>query len=555
MRRWTLLGLAGLLLTLCSGAHAQDGARVFLVLDASGSMWGKVGNQTKIEAARETVRTLLKDWKPQDELGLVAYGHRRKGDCADIEVLKPVGKVDAAAVAKQVGAITPLGMTPMSAAVRMAAEQLKTSEGPVSVILVSDGVETCKADPCAVAAELKKANVKLVVHTVGFDIQDRQAQRQLECMAHETGGLSLSASNATDLLKSLNQMIETARKKATPPAPPPPAAPKVEPKPAWTLEGSARLAENDDPLVGKDAIAWTVHKAAPAGVDPDYIGTSYKNRIEMDLPPGEYDVEAHAGSVKLKTRVKIEAGKMNRLDVVLNAGRLGLRAKRTADQTQKGDVFWEVISKPDDEQVFNSYDAETSTIVPAGKYTVKMELGAARGEREAAVPAGGTTAVEIIAGVARFEGKIVFAKGGQPVRDPFLEIFAGSDPVDNEQSVAHTYSNDFSFDLAAGAYRMRVQTDAVDRTFVFGVEPGKPTETEFSLEAGIVAFEAPRRVTTIDIKGIEKGIYGDRKDITSLTPPIAGFALPEGKYVAVVEGKPDVEFEIEPGKRTVVRIP
>ena len=46
-------------------------------------------------------------------------------------------------------------MTPMTASVKMAAEQLKISEGITSVILVSDGVETCNADPCAVAAALK----------------------------------------------------------------------------------------------------------------------------------------------------------------------------------------------------------------------------------------------------------------------------------------------------------------------------------------------------------------------------------------------------------------
>jgi Ca-activated chloride channel family protein len=52
---------------------------------------------------------------------------------------------------------------------------------------LSDGVETCRADPCAVAVELKKADVKLVEHTVGFDVQDRQSVKQLECMAAATG--------------------------------------------------------------------------------------------------------------------------------------------------------------------------------------------------------------------------------------------------------------------------------------------------------------------------------------------------------------------------------
>jgi Ca-activated chloride channel family protein len=536
-------------------AQPADGARVFLVLDASGSMWGRVGNQTKIEVARETIRTLLKDWRPQDQLGLVTYGHRRKGDCGDIEVLKQVGPVDATALMGQVNGIVPKGMTPMTASVKMAAEQLEASEGITSVILVSDGVETCNADPCAVAAALKKADVRLVVHTVGFDVQDRQAVRQLECMAAATGGLALSASNAGELGSAIGRAVEAARKKAPPAAPPPPA-PKAEPKPAWNLEGSARLAEGDDPLAGKDSVVWKFDKPSPAGVAPEYVDTSYKDRIQAELAPGDYLVEVDAGAVKYKTTVKIEANKMNRLDVVLNAGRLGLRAKRTADENQNGDVFWEVVPQGGGDAIFNSYAAETSTIVPAGKYTVKMTLGAAKISREVEVAAGDTTAVEIVAGVGRLQGSIVFSKGGQGLRDPFMEIFAGAEPVENENSVANSYGNAPRFDLASGVYRARIKADAIDRTFPFEIKAGQRLDMEFALDAGLAAFEAPG-ATALEVKGLGKDIYGDRTDITTLYPPFAMFALPVGKYVAIAfkgDTKQESEFEITAGQRTLTRI-
>lgn len=536
-------------------AQPTDGARVFLVLDASGSMWGRVGNQTKIEVARETIRTLLKDWRPQDQLGLVTYGHRRKGDCGDIEVLKQVGPVDATALMGQVNGIVPKGMTPMTASVKMAAEQLKASEGITSVILVSDGVETCNADPCAVAAALKKADVRLVVHTVGFDVQDRQAVRQLECMAAATGGLALSASNAGELGSAIGRAVEAARKKAPPAAPPPPA-PKAEPKPAWNLEGSARLAEGDDPLAGKDSVVWKFDKPAPAGVAPEYVDTSYKDRIEAELAPGDYLVQVDAGAVKYKTTVKIEANKMNRLDVVLNAGRLGLRAKRTADENQKGDVFWEVVPQGGGDAIFNSYDAETSTIVPAGKYAVNMTLGAAKISRDIEVVAGDTTAVEIVAGVGRLQGSIVFSKGGPALRDPFIEIFAGAQPVEGENSIAYSYGNTPKFDLPSGAYRARIKADAIDRTVPFEIKAGERLDMEFALDAGLAAFEAPG-ATALEIKGLGKDIYGDRSDITTLYPPFAMFALPVGKYVAVAfkgDTKQESEFEITAGQRTLTRI-
>lgn len=560
MHRPVMKILCGLILAVVAmaggdaSAQTADGARVYLVLDASGSMWGRVGNQTKIEVARETIRSLLKDWRPEDQLGLVTYGHRRKGDCGDIEILKPVGKVDAAALMAQVNDISPKGMTPMTASVKMAAEKLKASEGQTSVILVSDGVETCKADPCSVAAELKKADVKLVVHTVGFDIQDRQAVKQLECMAAATGGLALSASNAGELGAAIGRAVEASRVKVAPPLPPP-AQPKAEPKPDWNLEGSARLAEGDDPLPGKDFVTWIFSKPAPAGSAPEYVATSTKGTIEAELAPGDYLVDVAAGSVKYQTRVSIVAGKMNRLDVVLNAGRLGLRAKRTADESQKGDAFWEVVSR-DGGTVFNSYDPETSTILPAGKYTVSVTIGAAKQSREIEIVAGDTTAVEIVVGVGRLQGTIVFAKGGPAVRDPFIEFFAGAEPVDNETAVTNGYGNAPKYDLAAGVYRARVKTDAIVRTFPLEIKAGQRLDREFVLDGGIAAFEAPG-ATEVEIKSPGTDIYGERTAITTLYEPFQNFALPAGKYVAIAvkgDAKQEAEFEITAGKRTVTRI-
>lgn len=550
------LGLATAALS-GGGASAQtaDGARVFLVLDASGSMWGRVGNQTKIEVARETIRSLLKDWRPEDQLGLLTYGHRRKGDCGDIEILKPVGTVDAATLMAQVNGISPKGMTPMTASVKMAAEQLKASEGVTGVILVSDGVETCKADPCSVAAELKKADVKLVVHTVGFDIQDRQAVKQLECMAAATGGLALSASNAGELGTAIGKAVEASRVKTPPPPPPPPAPVKAEPKPAWNLEGSARLAENDDPLAGKDSVTWVFSKPMPAGVDPEYVQTSTKNTIEAELAPGDYLVDVDAGAVKYKAKVTVVAGRMNHLDVVLNAGRLGLRAKRTADENQKGDAFWQVLS-PSGDWVFNSYDPETSTIIPAGRYTVSVTIGAAKVTREVEIVAGDTTVVEIVAGVGRLQGSIVFSKGGPALRDPFIEIFAGAEPVENEASVTNAYGSAPKFDLAAGVYRARIKSDAIDRTFPLEIKAGQRLDMEFALDGGIAAFESPG-ATALEIKGLGKDIYGERTDIATLYPPFPNFALPTGKYVAVMfkgDAKQEAEFEVTAGQRTVTRI-
>src|SRR5687767_16013999 len=101
-----------------TAATSGGAGRAMIVLDASGSMWAPVGGRARIEVAREALGELLKGWDPKVEVGLMAYGHRRKNDCTDIEVLSAAGPLDAVKLTAIAGRITPQGMTPLSAAVQ-----------------------------------------------------------------------------------------------------------------------------------------------------------------------------------------------------------------------------------------------------------------------------------------------------------------------------------------------------------------------------------------------------------------------------------------------------
>ena len=114
---WTALLAVGTRATAGPGS-----GETMLVLDVSGSMWGRVSDGTKIEVARRAVRALVQDSDRPEALGLVAYGHRRKGDCGDIELLAPVGA--GGAIQTAVDGATPVGMTPLTAAVEAAVDQL-----------------------------------------------------------------------------------------------------------------------------------------------------------------------------------------------------------------------------------------------------------------------------------------------------------------------------------------------------------------------------------------------------------------------------------------------
>ncbi|MEP4420555.1 MAG: VWA domain-containing protein, partial [Nitratireductor sp.] len=180
--------------------------RAMIVLDASGSMWGRIDQEPKIGIARAVLKDVLADLPSEVELGLVAYGHRRKGQCDDIELLVAPGTGSAAEIGAVADGLNPLGKTPLSASVRLAAETLKFTEDKATVVLITDGIETCNADPCALGRELEATGVDFTAHVVGFGLSAEEG-RQVACLAEETGGLYLPAQDAGQLGEALDQPL------------------------------------------------------------------------------------------------------------------------------------------------------------------------------------------------------------------------------------------------------------------------------------------------------------------------------------------------------------
>ena len=186
---------------------AQDRPNTILVLDGSGSMWGQIDGINKIVIARDVVGELLQSFPEDQNLGLAAYGHRTRGDCADIETLVAPGPDTLPAIRDAVQGISPKGKTPMTDAIIAAAKALRYTEEKASVILVSDGIETCHPDPCAAARVLEEAGIDFTAHVVGFDVTDPAALAQMRCLAEETGGTFTSASNAGELTTALATVV------------------------------------------------------------------------------------------------------------------------------------------------------------------------------------------------------------------------------------------------------------------------------------------------------------------------------------------------------------
>ncbi len=316
--------------TRSSAAVVSGPARMVLVLDGSGSMWGQIEGQAKIAIAKSVMADLIDQIAADFQTGLIVYGHRRKGDCDDIEMLMPVGPHNPEAMKAKVQAISPKGKTPLSEAVRQAAQALRYTEDRATVVLVSDGLETCDVDPCELAAELAMGGVDFTVHVIGFDIS-QEDQDRLRCLADKTGGLFLAADSAGALRDALFATVAQVKE------PPPPVV--ADPGtatlagPPSVPAGSAFKVQWDGPDSRDDFIA-IAEKGSKDLRYRDYAYTKKGNPAAFVAPGdvGDYELRyVHAHTRKV----------IGRSDIKVTPIQANLQAPASTDVAVEFEVVWQ----------------------------------------------------------------------------------------------------------------------------------------------------------------------------------------------------------------------
>ncbi|WP_417604431.1 VWA domain-containing protein [Primorskyibacter flagellatus] len=403
--------IAAMAMTACVAAAAGPAMAqedVVIVYDASGSMWGQIDGTSKIEIARDVLGDLVTDWDDNTNLGLVAYGHRAEGDCTDIETMVAPGPLDRAAFIAKVNAINPVGKTPISASVSHAADLLSYRDNPATVVLISDGVETCNADPCALSAQLAKQGVAFTVHVVGFDLDDA-ANASLSCIAENTGGVFLPASNAAELTDALAQVQSAMVLKPVTPEPvaEEPALPEV------TLTGPQQVTTGAvfDVAWSKTINARDYITIVPMGSDPgtstDYI------RAKTDTA-GKLTAPAETGLYELRYVLDTGAVTLASAPIEVVEAEVGISGPGVVRAGTEIDVTW-------------------SSNVNARDFITIVPMGADEGSyadyiRVNSVTQGKLTAPDT---TGLYELRYVLDKGARTLASAPLEVVGADAPLDD----------------------------------------------------------------------------------------------------------------------------
>ena len=282
-----------------SGATAP----IIFIYDASGSMWGQINGTTKVEIAREVLSETIDGLDSDQRIGLVAYGHRQEGDCEDVEYLVDMSNTSKETVKIQLNAIKPLGRTPLAYSAVQVIDQLNSSSESATIILITDGIESCDGDLCAVIQKAREAGIDFRMHIVGFGIEGEDLA-QLKCAAQAGNGTYYDAADAAELGAVLEE-----------------ATAQTIDEPDYNL--AVFTTKNGDPID-----SWV--RAFKAGTREELGGTrTYRDTGFTSLPAGTYDLEIRPlensdVGAQLLTGVQISESAMTFRSVGFDAGTIGV---------------------------------------------------------------------------------------------------------------------------------------------------------------------------------------------------------------------------------------
>ena len=253
---------------------------IIFIYDGSGSMWGQIEGKTKMEIASTVLSNSINNFAENQKIGLVAYGHRKKGDCRDVETLLPITNTSKSEVANAVNSIKPLGMTPLAHSASTVIDQIRISKEKATIVLITDGIESCDGNICDVVLAAKKEGIDFKLHIVGFGLKPGETE-QLECAAKAGDGNYYDAADAGGLGDAMTEV-----------------ATQTVDKPKGNL--GVHVMKNGTPL---DAQVQAYMSGTKNKADQ---GRTYTDTTYLYLPQGTYDLKVWQHSKSSITPISVK---------------------------------------------------------------------------------------------------------------------------------------------------------------------------------------------------------------------------------------------------------
>lgn len=191
---------------------------VDIILDASGSMRAPFAATARSKF--DTVRDALYDavYEMGEELSdfprnvaIRTFGARHPAsdnNCEDSEALVKMGTPDLGGIRRMLDGMAAQGTSPIALAIKQATGDFPGGAADRVIVLIADGADNCRGDPCAAADQMQRGPNKTIINVVGFDISPADRD-QLSCIAKKGGGQFFLARNENELRATLDEAINS----------------------------------------------------------------------------------------------------------------------------------------------------------------------------------------------------------------------------------------------------------------------------------------------------------------------------------------------------------
>lgn len=281
-------------------------------MDASNSMNAFWENEPKINASRRILLEALKPIEnaPNTELALRLYGHQTriepgKQDCDDTKLEVPFGPHQGDAIRKTMNEVRCLGTTPIARSLEKSGGDFPDNTSRNIIILITDGIEACDEDPCAVSRALQAKGVVLKPFVIGIGLEDA-GKYNLKCI-----GNYYDANTPEMFERVLRVVIDQALNNTT----------------------TQLLLVADDSKPTETNVPVTFYDQKTGQQRYNFVHTmnlrNEPDTINID-PVFTYRVVAHTVPPSVKENVTIEPGKHNVIALAAGQGDLELRIDGSA---------------------------------------------------------------------------------------------------------------------------------------------------------------------------------------------------------------------------------
>ena len=354
-----LIFLVLILNTCCSILFAQQTqvykptvSRILFVLDGSGSMKQLYDKTSKFETAKNLLFKLIDSVEhknPNVEFAVRVFGFQSPNtahNCKDSKLVIPFAKNNASKIMGELGHITPQGMSPIAYSIQSGAADFPDDKHSLnSIVLITDGEETCGGDPCKISKELLAKRVTLKPFIVGLNV-DTIAYEKYKCM-----GNFYDTKDETSFYHAIGVIIKQTLN--------------------TTTAQINLLDQNGNPTVTN--IPFTLYDHSTGKIEYNFIHTMNErgnpDTLYLD-PVGVYDLEVHTFPSVRKNEIELIPGKHNL--IALDVPVADLNVECVAASIANNDAQVLVRTESDPKKILNVQDFNGQGKYLGARYKVEI---------------------------------------------------------------------------------------------------------------------------------------------------------------------------------------